>query len=98
MNVTASGIFLNKEDENKIAEWMGEHFWLYNNKYGNKFSRIEQFLRVKLQECKADLCVIDNLMALDLAEYDREAIPKGRSAFRNCRDPPARASDSEASA
>ena len=72
VNVTASGIFLNKEDENKIAEWMGEHFWLYNNKYGNKFSRIEQFLRVKLQECKADLCVIDNLMALDLAEYDRD--------------------------
>lgn len=72
VKVTASGVFLEEDNESKIAEWMGEHFWLYNNKYGNKFKKIEQFLRVKLQECKADLCVIDNLMALDLSEYDRD--------------------------
>ncbi len=68
----ASGMYVEKADENLIAEWMGEHFWLYNNKFGNKFSKIEQFLRVKLTECQADLCVIDNLMALDLSEYDRD--------------------------
>lgn len=61
-----------EDTERKIVDWMGERFRLYNNKFGNKFSEIEKYLRVKLSEYKADLCIIDNLMALDLSFYDRD--------------------------
>ena len=53
----------------KIAAWMGDYFWLYNNRYGNRFDKIAQHLRVILKEKKADLCIIDNMMALDLTAY-----------------------------
>lgn len=54
----------------KIAAWMGDYFWLYNNKYGNRFDSIAAHLRVILKEKKADLCIIDNMMALDLTAYN----------------------------
>lgn len=72
VRMTARGAYIEEGVEKKIVEWMGEHFRLYNNKYGNKFSEIEKYLRTKLQEYKADLCVIDNLMALDLSNYDKD--------------------------
>lgn len=52
--------------QKRIADWMGPKFWLYNNNYGNKFSKIYEAIRAKTEEHKADLIVIDNLMALDL--------------------------------
>lgn len=72
VTVEASGVYVPDETSQKIIDWMGEHFYLYNNKFGNKFDKIEKCLRQKLKEFKADLCVIDNLMALDLSEYDRD--------------------------
>lgn len=65
------GYGVRPEVQDKITEWFGEYFWLYNNKFGNRFDLISQYLRQKLKETKADLCVIDNLMALDLQSYDR---------------------------
>ncbi len=56
--------------EEKILDWYGDRFWLYDNRFGNRFDRIEHYLRSKLKEHKADLCIIDNLMALDLKAYD----------------------------
>lgn len=56
----------------KIIDWMGDNFRLYNNKCGNKFNEIEKFLRVKAKEYRADLIVVDNLMALDLTAYDKD--------------------------
>lgn len=72
VQVSANGVSVSQEDERRIIDWMGEHFRLYNNKCGNKFSEIEKYLRGKLKEYKADLCIIDNLMALDLSSYDRD--------------------------
>lgn len=68
----ASGFYVKPEDENRIVEWMGDQFWLYNNKFGNRFDMIEKHLRKRLRQHKADLCIIDNLMALDLNSYDRD--------------------------
>lgn len=53
-----------------IARWMGDRFWLYNNKYGNAFDKIATHLEKIIIEKKADLVVIDNLMALDLASLN----------------------------
>lgn len=72
IQVKANGVQVSEDDTQRIIDWFGEHFRLYNNKYGNKFEMIEKYLRVKLKEYKADLCIIDNLMALDLSEYDRD--------------------------
>lgn len=55
-----------------INEWMGDRMWLYNNNYGNNFSEISKCLKNIILEHKADLCIIDNLMALDLAASSAE--------------------------
>ena len=53
--------------QQKIASWMGEHLWLYNNDYGNDFCEImAQFERV-VDEHKLDLLVLDNLMAFNIS-------------------------------
>lgn len=72
VQVTASGVKVSMDDQQKIIDWYGDKFWLYNNKCGNKFNEIEKRLRVELKKHKADLCIIDNLMALDLASYDKD--------------------------
>lgn len=72
VELTARGSFVPDAIGRQIAGWMGEHFRLYNNKFGNKFDKIEQQLRIRLKEYRADLCIIDNLMALDLASYDKD--------------------------
>ena len=52
--------------QEKIDEWLSDHFWLYNNDYGNDFSAImEQFVKV-VDEKQLDLLVLDNLMAFDI--------------------------------
>lgn len=61
-----------EEKQVKISEWMGERFWLYNNKYGNRFDEISSYLRTKLKDTRADLCIIDNLMALDLTRLNQD--------------------------
>ena len=50
-----------------IAEWLGDHFWLYNNEYGNNFEQIlKEFIKA-IDEKKLDLLILDNLMAFDLS-------------------------------
>lgn len=56
----------------EIAVWMGDKFWLYNNKYGNDFSQISSRLVEEIDKRKADLVVLDNLMALNLEVYDKD--------------------------
>lgn len=53
-----------------INEWMGDYMWLYNNHYGNSFEKIGACLRQEIITHKADLCIVDNLMALDLSTFD----------------------------
>ena len=73
-NVVKSNNFQNvydvpQEIKQKIADWTGQYFWLYNNRYGNKFSEMEKFLENKIIQTRADICIIDNLMALDIGDY-----------------------------
>lgn len=70
VDVSASGFHVKEEVRQKIIEWFADHFWLYNNKAGNNFKDIEKKLRTKLRDAKADLCIIDNLMAVDLTSLD----------------------------
>lgn len=72
IETSMNGTRIKPEKELEIVNWMDGHFWLYNNKYGNRFDKIEAHLREKMKEYKVDLCIIDNLMALDLSEYNRD--------------------------
>jgi len=63
--------FVEKEIERQIAEWIGDRFYLYNNLHGHAFTKLQVILRDKVIETKADLLVIDNLMALDISGLDQ---------------------------
>lgn len=70
-NVDASSQFKNgygvtAEKKEKIIDWFGEYYWHYNNDCGNKFKEIAKVLRNTIITHRADLCIIDNLMILDL--------------------------------
>lgn len=62
-----NGYFVPDDKKQMIYQWMGDKFWLYNNKCGNKFTEIATTLRNVITQHHADLCVIDNLMILSLS-------------------------------
>lgn len=55
-----------KKYQDMIAEWMGKKLRLYNNYYGHNFVAIQQELIKVLEETKADLVILDNLMSFDI--------------------------------
>lgn len=54
------------EVQRPIAEWLGDHLRLYNNKYGNNFAKIGVKLRQAIEKYKSDLVIVDNMAILDL--------------------------------
>lgn len=66
------GYFCPNDIKPRIDEWMEDYMWLYNNHYGNNFNQIGKCLRTEIMKRKADLCIVDNLMALDLTDFDTD--------------------------
>ncbi len=63
----------------KIDTWIDKYFWLFNNKYGENFSQIEDQIRKLKESENIDVVLLDNLMVLDLRsldenKYDRQSI------------------------
>ena len=58
-----------------IAEWLGDKFRLYDNKYGSNFKAIAECLRDVIKRFQADIVVIDNMSILDISNIsaDRRA-------------------------
>lgn len=52
--------------QKKISEWMGNRFFLYNNRYGNDFTAILEQFSEKVEKDKLDLLLLDNLMAFNI--------------------------------
>lgn len=52
--------------QEKIAEWLGDRFWLYDNDYGNDFQAVIEQFEKAVEEKKLDLLILDNLMAFDI--------------------------------
>ena len=50
-----------------IAEWIGNKLRIYNNRYGNDFTRIATELANGIKESQADLVIIDNMAILNLS-------------------------------
>lgn len=63
----------------KIDTWIDKYFWLFNNKYGDNFSQIEEQIRKLVKEDGVSQIFLDNLMVLDIRmldenKYDRQAV------------------------
>lgn len=63
--------YVEYEIKAKIAKWMDSRLWLYNNVKSNLPSHLLNAIRSKAIETKADLIIIDNLMAVDVQEMNR---------------------------
>ena len=53
--------------QEKIANWLGDRFYLYDNQYGNNFEAVIAEIEKQVVETKADLVVLDNLMAFNIS-------------------------------
>lgn len=63
---------VDKEISLKVARWIGQRLWLYNNNYGNNYQKVYDLVSKQVKETKADMVVIDNIMSLDLSASDRD--------------------------
>lgn len=66
----ANYYYLPREYRERIAKWLDDRFWLYNNKYGFNFDAILEQLEEIIERHKLDMLCIDNLMALNITMLD----------------------------
>jgi len=62
----------------KIASWLNDKLFIFNNQKGNKYDYILQAIEDCVQKKKIDLVILDNLMALDITmlsgdKYERQS-------------------------
>lgn len=55
-----------------ISQWLNEFVYVYNNDYGNQFTEMEKHLIRIVEEKKLDMVLLDNLMALNVENLDRD--------------------------
>lgn len=66
--------------QERIANWLEGHFWLYNNEYGFDFNAIIEQFEKMIDDHKLDMLCVDNLMALDISALSKEKY-EAQSAF-----------------
>ena len=64
--------YVDYEIKSMIADWMGDSFLLYENDYGNNFLQLASSIKNRITNAGADLVILDNLMALNIDELDRD--------------------------
>ena len=55
-----------------VSKWLNEFVYIYNNDFGNRFTDMEKHLIRIVEEKKLDMVLLDNLMALDVENLDRD--------------------------
>ena len=55
-----------KDTQKKIASWMGDNFFLYNNAYGNDYQAVKEEFQKKVESDHLELLILDNLMAFNI--------------------------------
>lgn len=66
--------------QERIANWLEGHFWLYNNDYGFDFNAIIEQFEKMIDLHKLDMLCVDNLMALDISALNKDKY-EAQSAF-----------------
>ena len=62
----------NEKPSELISKWLDGYVYVYNNDYGAKYSWLIASLRDIITEKQIDLVLIDNMMAMNLEELDRD--------------------------
>ena len=62
----------NDEAAVAVSQWLDQYVYVYNNDCGNQFQMLELELEKIVREKELDLVLIDNLMALDIEQLDRD--------------------------
>jgi len=65
----------------KIADWLGNRFWLYNNDYGRRYAQVAKELEKAIEDKKLDLLILDNLMAFDISDLAQDSKWDAQSKF-----------------
>lgn len=53
----------------RIDEWLGDKFYLYNNEYGSKFHQLFNDME-EMIKCGVKLLILDNLFSMDIDIFD----------------------------
>lgn len=61
---------------NKINSWLDNKLFLYNNDYGNNWQQLFNDMKDVVENEGVQLCVLDNLMSLNLSFYDGDKFEK----------------------
>lgn len=69
---TDSRWYVTHDIKQKIADWLGNKFLLYENDYGNNFLQLATRIKQQITRTNADLVVLDNLMSVDINELSRD--------------------------
>lgn len=55
-----------------VSKWLDDFVYVYNNDYGNQFTEMEKHLIRIVEEKKLDMILLDNLMAMNVENLDRD--------------------------
>ena len=64
--------YVPKNIAEKIASWLDDKLYLYNNDYGNRFFQLFNDVKELVEEKKVQLIILDNLAALSIDDYDSD--------------------------
>ena len=59
-----------EEIRQKVAKWINNRIYVYNNSYGSNYQRLMTEIQQKAEQAKPDLIILDNLMTIDTLEVD----------------------------
>ena len=70
----------------KIHEWLKGKLFLYNNNYGTNWQKLLDKIKEIIKEKNVKLILIDNLMTLDLDDYEGEENKKQKMFINSVKD------------
>jgi len=62
--------FVPDEIKNKVAQWIGNRLYIYNNSYGSEYGKLINEIETQILNTKPDLVVLDNLMTINVGDLD----------------------------
>lgn len=63
--------FVPDDVQKKIAEWISDRLYVYNNSYGSDYVKLMSELESKIQSAKPDIIVLDNLMTINITDVNQ---------------------------
>lgn len=75
-----------KRVADRINSWLKGKFWLYNNRYGNKWSQLVNDIHEAVESFRPNLIVVDNLTAIDLDSQGEDKNERQKGFINEMKD------------